>query len=693
MFPSPSDSEKGHPMIQIANGVYRMTFGTPEAFTPVGILKPRPRFEALNALPDCPPPFREDQIRFFSRRGSVTLELPLDPSEDLYGLGLMLKSFRQTGLKKKLRTNSDPTADTGDTHAPVPFCVSTAGYGILVDTARYASFHCGNVKKRGSRQDREGYPSAGTQYGHWWVKSGSGNLFIDIPAAEGVTLYLFCGESLKDAVARYNLFGGGGVFPPLWGLGVFYRAYMPGDQKHVMKLAKELREEEIPCDVFGLEPGWQTHAYSCTYQWDSERFPDPDGMLTELREMGYRPNLWEHAYVNPASPIFESMKDCSGDCYVWDGLVPDFITEKARDVFSSHHDAIRKQGVSGFKLDEADNSDFTANWGFPDFASFPSGLDGEQMHTVIGTLYQQVMKKPFDDSNERTFGQCRQSTALASSYPYVLYSDLYDHADFVRGMASAACSGLLWTPEVRFAGSTEELIRRIEAAVVSPQTVLNCYQVPTPPWRQWDYEKNMRGELLPDCEEVTATVRELLRFRMRLVPHLYTAYYRYYRDGIPPVRPPMMDYPDVPELRDVSDVYMIGEGLMAAPVVYGTGDRKRVFLPEGIWYDFWDGTRLEGGRFFEKTVPLGQIPLFLREGTLLALAEPLPCLADDTVFDITLFAYGEGDCSCTLIGDDGHSCDYLTKPPAEILVTATGNTYTVSTPHPRYRIRGLKRIL
>lgn len=679
-------------MIKIANGIYKMTFGTPEKFTPVSILKPDIRYTELNELSDNAAPFTESDIRFRKRTGAVTLELPLEPSEDLYGLGLMLKSFRQTGLKKKLRSNSDPTSDNGDTHAPVPFYVSTKGYGVLIDTARYLSFHCGNVKMRGSRQDRENYPSAGTELGHWWVKTGSGNMFVDIPAAEGIDVYLFCGDSLRDAVARYNLFSGGGAFLPVWGLGVLYRAYMPGDQKHVTGLAKELRDEGIPCDIFGLEPGWQTHAYSCTYAWNKDKFPDPDGMLKELKAMGYKVNLWEHAYVHPTSPIFEDMKDCSGDCYVWDGLVPDFSTEKARKVFSEHHAKLKRQGISGFKLDEADNSDFTANWGFPDFESFPSGMDGEQMHTVIGTLYQQVMLKPYDNDNERTFGQCRQSTALASSYPYVLYSDLYDHTDFVRGMASASCSGILWTPEVRFADSTEELIRRVEAAVVSPQTVLNCYQVPSPPWKQWDYNKNMRGEFLPDSDAVTDTVRKILCLRMALIPYLYTAYYRYYKEGIPAIRPMVMDYPEVPELRDTYDAYMMGDSILAAPVIFGHGDRKKLFLPEGVWYDFSTGERIEGGKYFEKQVPLDEIPMFVKEGSLLPLAEPLMYVPKNAEFRITLRAYGDGVCSCTLIGDDGYSNDYKINGVDKITVTASGNSFTQTGSHPRYCIIGVERI-
>lgn len=680
-------------MIKIANGIYKLTFGTPEVLTPVSVLKPNTRYEDLNALSDNLPPFAEEDVVFSRRKGSVTLELPLTADEDIYGLGLTLKSFCQTGLKKKLRSNSDPTADNGDSHAPVPFYVTTKGYGVFVDTARYLSFHCGNVKKRGSKQDRENYPSAGTNKGHWWVKSGSGNMFIDIPAAEGVDIYLFCGDSLKDTVARYNLFGGGGAFLPVWGLGVLYRAYMPGDQAHVTALARQLREDGIPCDIFGLEPGWQTHAYSCTYKWDDERFPDPDGMLDELKAMGYKVNLWEHAYVHPTSPIFEDMKPYAGDTYVWDGLVPDFATEGARTVFSEHHTKLKRQGISGFKLDEADNSDFTANWGFPDFASFPSGMDGEQMHTLIGTLYQQVMLKPYDDDNLRTFGQCRQSTALASSYPYVMYSDLYDHEDFVRGMASASCSGILWTPEVRFSESTEELIRRIQAAILTPQTVLNCYQVPSPPWKQWDYHKNMRGEFLPDADYVTDTVRNILKLRMQLIPYLYEAYYRYYKEGVPAIRPLVMDYTEDLRFRDVYDQYLVGDSILAAPVIYGQGNRKHVILPEGVWYRFSNGQRYEGGTEVDIEVPMEELLMFVKEGAVLPLAEPLMYVPENAVFDITLRIYGAGDGFCTLIGDDGYSNDYKVKGVDRIKVSVIGDSFTEEGSHPRYHILGVDRVL
>jgi len=84
--------------------------------------------------------------------------------------------------------------------------------------------------------------------------------------------------------------------------------------------------------------------------------------------------------------------------------------------------------VAGYKLDECDNSDFTGNWSFPEISAFPSGADGEQMHCLFGLRYQDAIQSVFEKRQTRTYGLVRSSGALAAPYPYVLYSDLYDHA-------------------------------------------------------------------------------------------------------------------------------------------------------------------------------------------------------------------------------------------------------------------------
>ena len=131
-------------------------------------------------------------------------------------------------------------------------------------------------------------------------------VIVEIPEAEGVDVYVFAGPTMRAAVQRYNLFSGGGALPPRWGLGVWYRVKGDFNQDETLKLASEFRDRRIPCDVIGLEPGWQTHAYSCTYVW-SKSFPGPAGMAKQLASKSYRLNLWEHAFTHPDSPIHDPL--------------------------------------------------------------------------------------------------------------------------------------------------------------------------------------------------------------------------------------------------------------------------------------------------------------------------------------------------------------------------------------------------
>ncbi len=129
-----------------------------------------------------------------------------------------------------------------------------------------------------------------------------------VPDAEGLDVYLFEGPTMQDAVRRYNLFAGGGPVPPLWGLGIWYRGLGDYTQQESLALARQLRDDHMPCDVWGVEPGWQTKAYSCSFVWNLQKFPKPDEFIRDLKAMGYRTNFWEHAFTHPESPIHDALK-------------------------------------------------------------------------------------------------------------------------------------------------------------------------------------------------------------------------------------------------------------------------------------------------------------------------------------------------------------------------------------------------
>src|SRR6185437_5921641 len=175
------------------------------------------------------------------------------------------------------------------------------------------------------------------------------------------------------------------------------------------------------------------------------------------------------------------------------------------EIFGDYHGReLIDAGISGFKLDECDNSDYTGGWSFPDVSRFPSGLDGEQMHGVFGLRYQRALWQQFLERQQPTYNLVRSSGALATPYPFVLYSDLYDHRQFIRALVNSSFSGLLWCPEVRDARNEEDFIRRLQSVVFSPLAMINAWYVKNPPWKQLNSKLNNEGYLAKDWQALEA---------------------------------------------------------------------------------------------------------------------------------------------------------------------------------------------
>ncbi len=627
--------------VDVHPGVWKATLGQPEAHTPISLRSVPPSIEGLGRLPAVAAPPLAVPHGSVTERGS-RLSLQLQPDEQIYGFGLQLLSFEQRGKKRIIRVNADPKGDAGDSHAPVPFYVTTRGYGVLVDTLRNAQFYCGDAHPRPTEPINANALLLNTpEEMRSRDDAKPAQVEVEIPRAPGVDIYLFAGPTMIEAVQRYNLFSGGGVLPPEWGLGFWYRAEMHGDHTALIKLAQQFRDRKIPCDVLGLEPGWQTHAYSCTFAWNPERFPDPKAFLDEAAKLGYKVNLWEHAFTHPASPIFPPLVPHSGDFAVWEGLVPDFAGEPARRIFGDYHGKqLIDQGVSGFKLDECDNSDYTGGWSFPDMSRFPSGLDGEQMHATFGLRYQDALWQQFKSRQQPTLNLVRSSGALAAPYPFVLYSDLYDHRQFIRALATSGFSGLLWCPEVRDATSEEDLIRRLQSVVFSPLAMVNAWYINHPPWQQIDRTLNNQDKLAGNWQHLETRCREIIGWRMQLVPYLLSAFERYQRDGTPPFRAVALDYPDEKNLRTIDDAYLVGDRMLVAPLFAGEPGRT-VILPPGVWHDLWTGHLVEGSTI-EVPASTDKIPVFVKAGSVLPLASVGASHAAPESRELSVHIYGDG---------------------------------------------------
>lgn len=312
------------------------------------------------------------------------------------------------------------------------------------------------------------------------------------------------------------------------------------------------------------------------------------------------------------------------------------------------------------------------------------------MHSLFGELCQQTMLDPFKQKNKRTWGLVRDSHALAAPLPYVIYSDSYDHRDYLRGLVKTGFGGHLWVPEVRDSSSVDELVRRIQTVIFSPYAMINCWYMKLPPWQQMNADKGNAGVLMPEHVETTSLVREMFKLRMSLAPYLYSAFNEYRLHGTPPMRALLLDYPSDLPARAVDDQFMFGPSLMVAPILSGQSKRS-VYFPPGDWFDFFTGEKIAGGRKLDVSKPLSQLPLYVRSGSLVPIANPISHIAPDTTFQITVRIYGSHPAPFTLYEDDGETFDFERNVQNRLKLVWNGEKGTITREGhyagpPRYRV-------
>jgi alpha-D-xyloside xylohydrolase len=572
---APAGGEELTPTVaEVAPGVYRLRAGQPEPIVP-SLVRLAARMDALKAMPQVKnPPLPIQRIKIVRTARGCRIELPLKSSETIYGLGLQCKHLEQNGWRRTLFAAAGDDNGKGMSHAPVPFYVSTAGYGVLVDSARYLTFSVGEKQRlanlpslTGPGKESKVITDVAELYGA--EQRDATSIYVDVPVARGVDIYLFAGPAMGQAVARYNLFSGGGCMPALEGMGPRYQFGAMLDAKAVLAMCDQFKQDRIPFTVGGAEVAWETRAYPSSYEFNTTKFPEDIGEL--VRQKGYGLGLWCQLYIHPESPFMSILGNRFGDFEVWGGVVPDMADPAVRNAYRDFwvNNFIRK-GIANFKLDEVDGSGNTqqANqeWQFPEFTVFPSGADGELMRNLLGRFGLQAIDEAFRKENRRTFGLVRANQAWAAPMPVVLYSDEYNFADFIRYALSAGVQGLLWAPEVRDADNDRDLALRLGAAAFSSDMVINAWQFPHPPWQQPNIPANERNQLLPEDNPYLRITRRFNNLRMALLPYLYQAYGDYHRKGISPVRHLVADWPEDLSTWHIDDQWMLGSDLLVAPV-------------------------------------------------------------------------------------------------------------------------------
>lgn len=644
---------------QVEPGVWKGVVGTPEEYSLLGVAGVTPQKEGFARLPEVALPELANEIVGSIQDGKTSLRIPLQRKEQLYGFGLNFQTVHQRGKILNLHVDHYGGRDNGRTHAPVPFYISSSGYGVLINSARYLTVYAGS----GARKDSPNAPVAKDRnLDKTWTSAPYSDAVSILVPASGAEIYLFAGPTPMDVVRRYNLLCGGGTLPPRWGLGFTQRTKKLYTAEDVKNEADEFEQRGFPLDFIGLEPGWQSKAYPCTFEWDATRYPDPAGFVKDMLAKGVRINLWTNPYVSPDSKIYKEMYPVSGSHTVWCGIVPDLAGEKARKIWM---DKLEQEhvniGVSGYKVDEVDGYD---RYLWPDVATFPSGIAAEQMRQTYGLWVQRTTAELYKKRNQRTFGLVRASNAGAASFSYVIYNDYYSHQDFITALINSGFSGVLWTPEVRSSSSSEDWLRRFQSVVFSPMAMINAWASGTKPWT---------------FPEVENQIKEYAMLRMQMMPYWYSEFARYHFDGIPPFRAMNLEPGFIPEQgttaklsdanleenpyleavsKEIKDQYMAGEYLLVAPMFKGQKERT-VVLPKGDWYDFYTGKYVGNGEKITVTPGLDRIPVYVKDGAVLPFMEArLHAPKAGEKVNLEIRHYGKADGSYRLYDDDGETFDY-----------------------------------
>ena len=533
-------------------------------------------------------------------------------TEHFYGLGMQFWRCDLRGTTRRMKMYQYWGARSegeGETHYVNPFLLSTAGYGIYLHSSAISRF------KLGAEPDRE--------------------YAFETPLG-GLDFYLFAGPDFKTLISAFSAISGRMALPPRYALGLTYRGIEKGATGDIFrKYAETFRSAGISLDIIGTEPTWQTKRYS--HVWDPGFTPDPAGFIAAMTNLHVRVNLWERTeHVVKSMPGYEAATPYTANA------LADMTLAPARDAwFAGSRKSGFDLGVQGFKDDENDH------WKSEPGRRMPGGMAQELYENLHPMLIQRNYWEQCRQAyNRRYFGWSRGNFTGGQRYPVAGYSDAFDFQDFIRATVNSGFWGAYFCPEFR--STSDHPNERLQLMFFGPFAVDNQYITGSLP-------VSSKGAVNP-------TYLKYDRLRYQLIPYLYSYFWQQHLTGIPVIRHTLMEFPRDPASGQQDLQYFFGRDLLVAPLY---ANPRLVYLPEGIWLDYWTGERYAGGRTILFQSPKKELPLFIRAGAVIPMQPEMNYVDEKPANPLTVWiAPGESQ-GFSLYEDDGLSLDYEKNDYAE----------------------------
>lgn len=528
----------------------------------------------------------------------------LHNDEQFFGLGEKSGDVNKRG-RFWTNWNADTPAyrnDTDPLYCGIPFFLgrsNSAFYGIFFVNSQRSTFNLGAGNKR---------------------------LFSFGADGGALSYYVFLGPEPEQIISAYTAITGKMFLPPRWSLGYQQCRWSYYPDYEIRDLAREFRQREIPCDVLYFDIHYMD-AYK-VFTWSQERFPNPAHLLSDLESDGFKTVtiIDPGVKVEAGYAVYEEgkaadyfLKYLDGELFqgqVWPGWChfPDFRQAAARSWWGAKDAEFRNMGIDGFWNDMNE----PALWG----KEMPFVVEGiKALHNRFGLLMAQAtfdgLRK--DDPAQRPFVVTRAGWAGIQRFAAVWTGDnsaTFD--DLALSIRTNIGLGLSGVPFVGcdiggFNGEpdSELYVRWMQAASLSPFMRSHTTH-DTRDQEPWAYG-----------EESERRCKAAIERRYRLLPYLYSALYKAHQTGLPVIRPLWLEQPQdqTAYSPEYQHQFMVGDAILAAPVIRRGQRFQKVYLPKGRWYQPDTEKFHEGGQAVIVEAGLDTLPLFYRAGSVVASRE------------------------------------------------------------------------
>jgi len=500
-------------------------------------------------------------------------------------------------------------------YKPIPFFMSTTGYGLWVDTTGEATFDM-------NTSDRD-------------------EIVVDV-TAQKLRIVLIAGPEFPEILERFTAQAGRAVVPPYWAFAPWKARDYHQNAAQVSEDVDKTRELGLPASVILIDSPWE-ETYN-DYKFNPKQFDDAAAMVKHIHDEGFKLVLWHTSWINSKSdppkeagfegkiaPMAENyqqaaeqglfVKNPNGSPYVgqwWkgEGSLIDFTNPRAKSWWQDQVRQAIAAGADGFKDDDAEGS-------FLGDVKFADGTDQRLMRNRYAVLYNNAVEELIQkDMKGNGVLLARSVTVGANGIGFLWGGDNEASFSSLNGLPTVVTAGLgaglsgmpLWTADlggyeaIATTPDARLLERWTEYAAFSPvMEVMSSANI-----GPWDFDAN--GP--PGSHDALDVYRKYVVLHMSLFPYRYAAAQEAAKTGLPMMRALVLEYQDDAQARAVKDEYLFGPDLLVAPVI-DEGTQRAAYLPAGDWVNYWTGTKVAGGKVVVVDAPLDTIPVWARAGAVI----------------------------------------------------------------------------